>query len=147
MGNLFATGTSDNPVGATSRLTGFAILSLAMCLQACAPEASPPEISNPSPLTPASQLDDPAAYRGAAIASQVCAQCHDASADGGPGPVAAAPSLMSVANRSGTTPQSLSHWLTSSHPTMPNYIFNKEAVDDLVAYIMTLKHEPQQNPR
>jgi mono/diheme cytochrome c family protein len=146
MGNLFAAGACDRSV-APPWLAGLAGLSFAFFLQACAPESSPPEARNSSSPAPASTLDDPAAYRGAAIAGQVCAQCHDASANGGPGPAVAAPSLMSVANRPDTTPQSLSLWLTSSHPTMPNYIFNKESVNDLVAYIMTLRHEPQQNPR
>jgi mono/diheme cytochrome c family protein len=83
--------------------------------------------------------DDPSLYRGAAIAGQVCAQCHDTSGGRDAKPGFSAVSFGSVANRPDMTVAKLEHWLTSSHPSMPNYLFDSTTVDDLAAYIMSLR--------
>jgi len=33
----------------------------------------------------------------------------------------------------------LNVWLHTSHPTMPNFIIDPDRIDDLIAYIATLK--------
>jgi mono/diheme cytochrome c family protein len=114
----------------------------AAALQACTP--SSPEA--PNLTATASRADDPAVYRGAAIAAQVCAQCHTVSDADDPSPVPGAPSFMSVANRPGTTTDSLARWLTSSHPSMPNYIFDERSVGDLAAYVVALPAQPASKP-
>jgi mono/diheme cytochrome c family protein len=122
-----------------------AALLLGGLLQACSPPA-PGSAADSAPTVPSGQ-NDPAAYRGAAIAGQVCAQCHSVSTIDARSPVSGAPSFISVANRRETTVASLSRWLTSSHPSMPNYIFTQQSVDDLAAYIMTLPGQPPENDR
>jgi mono/diheme cytochrome c family protein len=108
-------------------------------LGACSRE---PSISAPTQdvtQAAASQQSDPAIYRGAAIAGQVCSQCHESSGAAGGGKNPNAPALAVVANRPGTNEAGLRHWLTTQHPSMPNYIFDEATVRDLVAYIMSLR--------
>lgn len=79
------------------------------------------------------------AYRGAGLARQVCAQCHHVTA--GPAPVDNLPAeaFIDIANREGVSAASIAAWLRSSHPSMPNFIFNDQSVEDLTAYIMSLR--------
>ena len=85
---------------------------------------------------------DPAAYRGAAIAAQVCSQCHDI----GLGQAAAvdigAPDFRKIAGRSESTPEGLEAWMRSTHPKMPNYMFQGPDVADLAAFIVSLRKTP-----
>jgi hypothetical protein len=37
------------------------------------------------------------------------------------------------------TSAKLESWLTSSHPSMPNYLFDAGTVKDLTAYVMALR--------
>jgi hypothetical protein len=123
-----------------------AALLLGGVLQACSPPAPEPRPgADPTPASRSGQ-NDPAAYRGAAIAGQVCAKCDSVSTIDVQSPVSRAPSFMSVADHRETTIDSLSRWLTSSHPSMPNYMFNQQSVVDLAAYIMTLRGQaPETN--
>jgi cytochrome c len=115
---------------------GWPAVLLVAGLQACSPPAAKPEAET-QPTGAQRSISDPSAYRGAAIAGQVCAQCHDISAT--PGHAATgAPSFLSVATRPGTTADSLARWLLASHPTMPNYIFDERSVGDIAAYILAL---------
>jgi mono/diheme cytochrome c family protein len=119
------------------------LIALALC--ACGERAS--NEPGPTPQRPAETAAspapppqaDPAAYRGAAVAGQVCAQCHDV----GSGPpavyISGATAFSEVARRPETTPESLGAWLRASHPSMPNYIFGETQTADIVAYIMSLR--------
>jgi mono/diheme cytochrome c family protein len=81
----------------------------------------------------------PAVYRGSAIARQVCVRCHDISVGSKPPADVGAPSFVAVANRTGS--DELQLWLRSHHPTMPDYVFNNSDIDDLVAYVMSLREK------
>lgn len=126
----------------TERLVLAGAFLLAASMSACSPEATAPtDATGPqvsASNSPAPQFDA-AAYRGAAIAGQVCGQCHDISAGATPSQTFSAPSFVSVANRPDMTLGKLEQWLTSSHPSMPNYIFNETTVRDLAAYVMSLR--------
>lgn len=114
-----------------------AAVSCLLTLIACTPAAPTGEqVAAEAPVAPA------AVYRGAAIAGQVCAQCHDI---GGSGPeiYAGAPTFRSVVENPATTAESLTTWLNSSHPKMPHYLFPENEVADLVAYILSLRQEPR----
>jgi len=113
-----------------------AAVSCVLTLIACTPAA--PTDTQATAEAPVAE----AVYRGAAIAGQVCAQCH---AIGGAGPQihAGAPTFRSVVENPATTAESLTTWLNSSHPTMPHYLFPENDVADLVAYILSLRHKPQ----
>ena len=79
------------------------------------------------------------ARSGQRLALTWCANCHQV-APGGPGPANdAAPSLQSVARMTSTTSMSLRVFLQSPHANMPDYRLTREQLDDLVAYILTLK--------
>lgn len=108
-------------------------------LGACSQEPSASGRTQDVKQATASQRPDPAIYRGAAIAGQVCSQCHESSDAGGGGSNPNAPALAVVANRPDTNEAGLRHWLTTRHPSMPNYIFDDATVHDLVAYIMSLR--------
>lgn len=83
-------------------------------------------------------IASPEAYRGAGLARQVCAQCHDVTDGSDRSVVGNAPTFRSVANRPGMTADALEDWLRSTHPTMPNYKFGATETEELVAYIMGL---------
>lgn len=102
-----------------------------------APEAGP--VSG-SPAAPPAVADDPAAYRGSALARQVCARCHDVGAGTASGETITAPAFADVAAGSDVTAQSLSDWMRASHPDMPNFMLGDSDVADLAAYIMSLRH-------
>lgn len=125
----------------SQRSLGALLMMFPLALVACTPaapgDASAPEASVQQVAT-AGQAD-PAVYRGATVAQQVCAQCHDIGTGVGPAIHAGAPTFASVLDKPDTTSEGLAKWLKSSHPSMPHYMFNDAEVGDLVAYIMSLR--------
>jgi mono/diheme cytochrome c family protein len=83
-----------------------------------------------------SQSGDPGA--GAAYAQQVCAKCHAIDRTG-ISPEPKAPPFKDVANTPGMTETALTVWLRTSHPTMPNIIVEPADIDNVIAYILSLK--------
>jgi mono/diheme cytochrome c family protein len=140
--------SSNQRIRVLRQTTRVLTLALPLALWACGPPApeapaTPADSSSgsaappsPSPLPGA----DPLAYRGAAVAGQVCAQCHDIGAGAPPAiSIPGATAFSEVARRPETTPESLAAWLRASHPSMPNYIFGEAQTADIVAYIMSLR--------
>ena len=85
----------------------------------------------------AQEADDPQA--GAAYyAKQYCAKCH-AIAHEDASPEHTAPRFKDVASTSGMTATALAVWLTTSHPTMPNIVIDPHDMDNVVAFILSLK--------
>jgi mono/diheme cytochrome c family protein len=117
------------------------LFGLALMVVGCSPNPAAPEGAGKENASgdPSAPPVDPAVYRGAAVAAQVCAQCHDVSGAATAGQTFSAPSFTSVANRPDMTAAKLETWLTSLHPSMPNYAFSATAVKDLVAYVMSLR--------
>jgi mono/diheme cytochrome c family protein len=91
-----------------------------------------------SPLSSvqAQQTGDPGA--GAAFAEEVCAKCHAIDLTGN-SPEPTAPPFRDVANTPGISEMALTVWLTTSHPTMPNIVLEKQDLDNVIAFILTLK--------
>lgn len=79
--------------------------------------------------------------RGKALVRQDCASCH-AVEPGGTSPNAKAPTFAAVANEPSATPYSLHVFLQTTHATMPNFVINSDDIDDIVAYIESLKQKP-----
>ena len=79
--------------------------------------------------------------RGKSLVRQNCAGCH-AVEPGGQSPNAKAPTFASVANEPSATPYSLHVFLQTTHATMPDFIINADDIDDIVAYIESLKEKP-----
>ena len=49
------------------------------------------------------------------------------------------PSFQTVADSPGMTERALAVWLQNPHPNMPNFILPQADMDNVIAYIMTLK--------
>lgn len=88
-------------------------------------------------MVTAAQMGDPA--RGQAYAEAVCASCHAVANGQVNSPNPDAPAFETVANMPGMTSIALNVWLHTSHPTMPNLLVEAERIDDLSAYLETLK--------
>lgn len=83
------------------------------------------------------------AARGRVYAEQACASCHAVEAHQSNSPHPDAPPFDDVANMPGMTGYALNAWLHTSHPTMPNFIVDADHVDDVAAYLATLRRPPQ----
>lgn len=91
-------------------------------------------------FAPSAAAQDLAAVtRGLKYANGSCSECHAVAAGQRVSPSPNAPTFESVANIPGMTDMALNVWLHTSHPTMPNLIIKPESIDDLAAYIRTLK--------
>ena len=82
------------------------------------------------------------AARGKAYAESMCAACHAVGATIR-SPLPEAPPFSTIANTPGMTAIALNAWLHTSHPTMPNFVIDPARIDDLAAYIVTLKTAPK----
>ena len=80
--------------------------------------------------------------RGEAYARDRCAECHATDRQTEYSPVREAPRFEKLANTPGMTAMALTAWLYSSHKSMPNLIVKGENLDNLVAYIRSLKRPP-----
>ena len=77
--------------------------------------------------------------KGSGIAQSSCAACHAVGRWEARSRNPLAPRFADVANWPGMTERALRVWLQTSHPTMPNFVLNRDDTDDIVAYILSLK--------
>lgn len=84
------------------------------------------------------QGDDPV-LRGQALADAWCMACHRVGPRGGSG--GRDLDFAVIANMHATTELSLRVFLQSSHRDMPNIILERKDLDDIVAFILSLKRE------
>jgi mono/diheme cytochrome c family protein len=76
---------------------------------------------------------------GQRLAVTWCANCHQI-APGGPGPVSdTAPQFQAIMRMPSTTSMSLRVFLQTPHANMPDYRLTREQMDDLVAYMLSLR--------
>jgi mono/diheme cytochrome c family protein len=86
---------------------------------------------------------------GRALAEEVCSACHAVEAGAGmigqrltlPWEAGVALTFEDIGNTVGVTEAALQVWLTSNHPTMPDFVLTDEEIADVVAYILSLRHE------
>ncbi len=76
---------------------------------------------------------------GRVYAERTCASCHAVGPRAMRSPDPRARPFDSIANTPGMTRTALNAWLHSSHSNMPNLIVEPESVDDLYAYVLTLR--------
>ena len=101
-----------------------------LALAALLAGAALPAAAQPEPGDPAS---------GLRLSATWCANCHRV-APGGPGPSTdAAPTFRAIAQMPSTTSMSLRVFLQTPHPNMPDYRLTREELDDVVAYLLTLR--------
>lgn len=79
-------------------------------------------------------------WRGLKFARNRCSDCHSVEL-GSPSPLPKAPTFAVVANSPGLTKTNLTRWMGShaSHPREMYFEIPAEHVDDLVAYLMTMR--------
>lgn len=90
------------------------------------------------PGMPAVAVELGNATAGLEYARKVCAECHAVDND----TVmlfSQVPSFQEVADTEGMTPRALVVWLSTSHPNMPDLIIPPDDMDNVVAYIMSLR--------
>ena len=99
------------------------------------------------PTAGAQVVGDPQA--GQKIAEQLCASCHAVmpgeGVDPHPDPLPferhEALPFEDIANTPGITAMALFSWLSTSHPTIPDIVLEEEEMQNVVAYILTLKKD------
>lgn len=74
-------------------------------------------------------------------AKQACATCHAIRKGDRFSPHPKAPSFEAIANTPGVTGISLAAILHSVHENMPNFVLSPNERDNVIAYILSLKHE------
>ena len=126
------------------RTAATATLLTALALVGCAPHSARSVVQT-APMVPSpswSSLDRQAAARGAAIADGVCAGCHAVGASGG-SPYAAAPPFRDIVGRRplGDIETAMAQGLVTTHPAMPPFTFRASEIDDLIAYLETLRRD------
>lgn len=78
-----------------------------------------------------------AAARGHTLAQAWCSSCH--AVEKFAIPLDRAPAFTAIAAMKSMTPLAIRVFLQSSHEPMPNFILKKQDIDDLTAYIASLK--------
>jgi mono/diheme cytochrome c family protein len=79
------------------------------------------------------------AVKGAAIARQVCAECHAVERGARPSPNGEAPAFETIAQTPGMTSIALTAALRTPHRRMPNIILPDDELKDVVACLLSLK--------
>ena len=79
------------------------------------------------------------AVQGLAYAQKTCSGCHNVLRTGAASPNKDAPPFKQIANTPGMSITALTVWSRTSHPTMPNFVIPANDMDNLVAYIMSLR--------
>ncbi len=85
---------------------------------------------------PALAADPEDGYR---LAKQWCTSCHIIG-PGEPGSDAARP-FVSIAQDPGFTADGIRAWLADPHPPMPNFNLSRTEVEQIVAYLRSLRRE------
>jgi mono/diheme cytochrome c family protein len=93
--------------------------------------------ANTPALTLIAEVGD--ARKGLAYAQQVCSVCHNVLRTDAASPNSRAPTFKGVANTPGMSITALTVWSRTSHPTMPNLVIEPTDMDDLIAYILSLR--------
>ena len=79
------------------------------------------------------------AYEGQTLARQVCAACHRVEPGDQGASSNGAPAFQDVANDAAVTALSLRVFFRTPHKKMPDLILSETEVDDITAYILSLK--------
>jgi mono/diheme cytochrome c family protein len=77
--------------------------------------------------------------KGRALAQQLCADCHAVQKGSTVSPIGNAPPFGTIAAVPGMTATALHAALLTSHRTMPNVTLETNDLDDMAAYILSLK--------
>lgn len=90
-------------------------------------------------VAPARADDAGRVAAGKTVAQTWCANCHLVTATQAQGSDQA-PTWASIANRAGTSSDTLHAFLAQPHGKMPDFKLGTTEIDDVVAYILSLKN-------
>lgn len=90
-------------------------------------------------VSPAISQEAPNVASGRKLATAWCSECHVVAAGQPKAGNDAIPTFGAIANTPGTTDLALKAYLATPHPVMPNVVATRQQIDDIVAYILTLK--------
>jgi mono/diheme cytochrome c family protein len=76
---------------------------------------------------------------GRRLAHALCTNCHVVDAGKSAPALTPAPSFPWIAKRHGATETSVTVWLSTSHPRMPNILLSDTEIRQLSAYIISLR--------
>ena len=88
-----------------------------------------------SAIAHAQASGDPAA--GLSLARQWCTSCHLVEPAGRGGQ--SGPTFLEIANSPDRTRPTLQAWLTDPHPPMPNLNLSNKEINDVIAYLESLR--------
>ena len=92
-----------------------------------------------SPCTAAQHMPDAAA--GGSLAEKWCTTCHVVSPTQDRGTSTGAPPFAAVADMKSTTAMALRAFLQTPHGRMPDLHLTHDEIDDIAAYILSLRQE------
>lgn len=93
-------------------------------------------------FTPAALAQSGDVAAGKKVTEFVCRNCHDVSGrEKSQSPPGGAPSFFEVAQNSETTGKSLHKFLTLPHGKMVNVLLSGREIDDVAAYILSLRRK------
>ena len=118
----------------------FAIVATVLAIAACAaPEPPPPD---PNAIGAGTEIAQQMREDGRAIAEAQCATCHAVGRDGA-SPVPAAPTFRTLLSRyrADVLEEELINGVRVAHP-MPEFQFNPQGVDELIAYLESIQEAP-----
>lgn len=92
-------------------------------------------------LAPASAQESSDLHRGRDFAIRVCAECHAVLPEEKISPNDKALSFRTIANTPGMSRTAIIVWFQSPHPTMPHLVLADDDLDDVIAYIQSLKDD------
>jgi tetratricopeptide (TPR) repeat protein len=102
-----------------------------------AANAGAPKAKREARVAEAVDIGDPA--KGLAYAQRVCSGCHNVLRRDDASPNRRAPPFTKVASTPGMTATALTVWSRTVHPTMPNLVIEPTDMDNLIAYILSLR--------
>ena len=116
-------------------LPRLAALAIALGCAACASQQSPP-----APASAGPDMTAQAAARGQQLTARVCAGCHAVGAAGA-SPMAEATPFRQIVHRYPLDhlQEAFAEGLVTGHPAMPAFVFRASEIDDLIAYLETVK--------
>ncbi|MBL8536685.1 MAG: cytochrome c [Hyphomonadaceae bacterium] len=124
---------------------GFAAAAfLGFALAACAAPNAPP--ASPEAVSAGAEVEQQMRDDGRAIAEAQCAACH-AVGPYGASPNPAAPTFRTVLSRyrADVLEEELINGVRVAHP-MPEFQFNPQGVDELIAYLESIQEAPAPQP-
>ena len=120
-------------------LSGPQIDTIVAYINSLRPATWAPRVKVATPISDEQDIGD--ARKGLSYARKVCASCHNVLRSDAASPNSRAPPFKKIANTPGMSVTALTVWSRTTHPTMPNLIIDPSDMDDLIAYILSLRDQ------